>query len=173
MPFGVYTVPGDALQDLAQDPEVAYISPDRPVFPKLDLTAAAVNTSTLWNAGWSGSGIGVAVIDSGINALDPNLGLGKVVFSYDFTNAANASSATPWLTNGLTNGFTSGTRLPRMPVMGFGAAPDQFGHGQHVAGIAVVVAAGNEGRHNTYREEGTNRTCRLNWRRRRRRTTSL
>src|SRR6266581_6327201 len=62
-----YSVPVESLDALADDPDVAYISPDRPVKDLLDLTAAAVNAKAAWQAGWDGTGIGVAVIDSGIS----------------------------------------------------------------------------------------------------------
>lgn len=69
---GVYTIPVSALKDLANDPEVVYISPDRKLHGMLDNTTNAVNAATAWNAGYTGSGIGVAVIDSGVT-LDSDL----------------------------------------------------------------------------------------------------
>ena len=54
---GTYTLSGSALQDLESDPDVAYITPDRAISAKLDNTAAAVNASAAWNAGFSGTGI--------------------------------------------------------------------------------------------------------------------
>src|SRR5579885_2790367 len=77
-----YTVPSTALPDLANDSDVEYITPDRPVSAKVDYTVAVVNGGTAWNSGWTGAGIGVAVIDSGVNP-DPNLN-GHLVYSYDF-----------------------------------------------------------------------------------------
>src|SRR5579884_3562633 len=67
-----YTVPGSVINLLASDPDVAYITPDRPLEAKLDLTAAAVNASYAWNLAVRavGTGIGVAVIDSGITPND-------------------------------------------------------------------------------------------------------
>jgi serine protease AprX len=135
LPAGVYTLTGAAVRDLANDPDVSYISPDRAVSPKLDLTAAAVNASTLWNAGWNGSGVGVAVIDSGINA-DPNLGPGRsVVFSFDFTNPINANAAANYLAL-LGSAPLLPSLLGGLPVSALSTpAPDQYGHGQHVSGI--------------------------------------
>src|SRR6266568_45315 len=62
-----YSVPVDSLDALADDPDVVYISPDRDVSGSLDNTAAAVNAKVAWQSGWDGTGIGVAVIDSGIS----------------------------------------------------------------------------------------------------------
>ena len=36
-------VPANALADLAQDPDVAYVSPDRPLHPFLNYAAPAIN----------------------------------------------------------------------------------------------------------------------------------
>ncbi|MGA8027892.1 MAG: S8 family peptidase [Bryobacteraceae bacterium] len=105
---GTYTVPASILHDLENDPDVVYITPDRPVSFKLDYTAAAINASYAWNSGYNGAGIGVAVLDSGINPSDPNLGQGpsnsgsRVVYTQDFVG---------------------------------GNGQDQYGHGHHIAGI--------------------------------------
>jgi subtilisin family serine protease len=69
----VYSAPADMVDLIAADPDVVFVSPDRPVhatafsgtadygwMTALDL---ATNTATL---PWDGAGIGVAVIDSGI-----------------------------------------------------------------------------------------------------------
>ena len=44
---GSYSIPATALADLANEPDVAYITPDRPVKGALDYTAAAVNAKPL------------------------------------------------------------------------------------------------------------------------------
>src|SRR5713101_4427049 len=63
-----YSVPVEALDALADDPDVAYISPDRPVRGALDYVTSAVGAPTAWNIyGLDGTGVGVAVIDSGIH----------------------------------------------------------------------------------------------------------
>ena len=104
-----YTLSAAQIEDLANDPDVEFISPDRPVRASLDLTAGAINAAAAWNAGFEGSGIGVALIDSGVDKTDTYLRVGstsgsyRVVYSQDFT--------------------------------GSGTTDDQFGHGSHVAGI--------------------------------------
>lgn len=81
----LYSVPASALERLANDPEVVYISPDRKVGGMLDLTADAVNAAAGWLANLDGSGIGIAVIDSGIsNHQDlKSGGSSRVVYSLD------------------------------------------------------------------------------------------
>src|SRR2546425_3185859 len=85
-----YSVPVESLDALADDPDVVYISPDRRLSGALDNTAAAVNAKAAWQAGWDGTGIGVAVIDSGITP-HPDLygttrsgGQLRLIYSPDF-----------------------------------------------------------------------------------------
>ena len=72
-------VPAGAIATLASDPNVVYVSPDRPVRAMLDLSAAAVNAAAARSFDLDGTGIGVAVVDSGI-AAHPDLGK-RVVYS--------------------------------------------------------------------------------------------
>jgi len=83
---GFYTVPASALTRLANNPHVAFITPDRPVRGKLDLTTATVNAPAAWQLGLDGTGIGVAVIDSGVTQVDDLMSQGKsrIVYSQDF-----------------------------------------------------------------------------------------
>jgi len=82
----MYTVPASMLATLANDPEVAYISRDRKLHGKLDLTAAAVNAAAAWQSSYDGSGFGVAIIDSGITQVDDLTtgGNTRIVYSEDF-----------------------------------------------------------------------------------------
>ncbi len=67
---GFYRVPASSLKQLANNPHVTFISPDRPVKGKLDVTAATVNAPAAWQLGLDGTGIGVAIIDSGITEVN-------------------------------------------------------------------------------------------------------
>ena len=104
-----FTVSKKKLEELAEDPDVTYISPDRP----LGSTAAtsdyydqAVLAPYAWTLGLDGSGVGVAVIDSGVT----NNG--------DLTQANFYGSRLVYSQNFVTSG-----------------AAGVLGHGTHVAGI--------------------------------------
>src|SRR5271154_801109 len=68
----VYSVTAKSLAELANDPDVAYISPDRAVKAtsssqlQSDYKLQAVGANTAQTNGYNGAGIGVAIIDSGI-----------------------------------------------------------------------------------------------------------
>ena len=99
-----YSMPARNVAILAADPDVTSISVDRKIHRLLDNTTAAVNAAAAWSAGLDGSGIGVAVIDSGISEHDDLQGANgsRIVYRESFINSD-------------TN--------------------DDFGHGEHVAGI--------------------------------------
>src|SRR5712691_8445705 len=112
-----YAVPVEALDALADDPDVAYISPDRTVQGALDNTVATVNGGYAQTLGLNGAGVGVAVIDSGISDI-PDLhnasGSFEVVYAQSF--------------------------IPNDP-----STSDPFGHGTHVAGIIASSGASSAG----------------------------
>ncbi len=60
------TIPVSQLSTLANNSSVAYISPDRPVAGTVDLSAAASGADIAYQAGYTGAGVGVAIVDSGI-----------------------------------------------------------------------------------------------------------
>jgi serine protease AprX len=96
------------LAALAEDPRVERVSLDRPVFATLERTGAATGAGLAAQAlGLTGSGIGVAVIDSGVAGEHPDLDHQShaVVYARAFT------------ADGATTVF------------------DDYGHGTHVAGI--------------------------------------
>jgi serine protease AprX len=94
---------------LSNQSNVAYISKDRPLTPFFDNAAPAVNAQAAWNSNFTGSGIGVALIDSGVNAHPDLLSTGflpvsRVVYNQSF-------------------------------VAGDSSAADAYGHGTHIAGL--------------------------------------
>jgi serine protease AprX len=111
---GAFTMSPAAIRALAMDGDVAFISPDRKLKGMDDLTDSAVGVSTAWNSGYDGTGIGVAVVDSGINDgyhadFKDSVGRSRVVYHQDFTGTPISNSS--------------------------GATWDLYGHGTHVAGI--------------------------------------
>ncbi|HTL44323.1 MAG TPA: S8 family peptidase, partial [Vicinamibacterales bacterium] len=109
----VMAVTGGQLEALSQDPDVAHIAGDVPVFRMTAETAAATGADQVWSGfagipGVTGHGVGVAVIDSGV--APQSAAHARVVFSKDFTSASR---------DGL----------------------DPYGHGTHVAGIIGDDAA--------------------------------
>src|SRR3984957_12003701 len=81
-------LPAAVVAILALDPAIAYIPPDRQVAGTLDLTTAAVNADVAYQAGYTGSGIGIAIVDSGIYA-HPDLA-SRIVYRQSFIGGANA-----------------------------------------------------------------------------------
>ena len=82
---GHYTVPVAALETLAEDPDVLYISPNRPLRGALNITAATVHSDVANAQGYTGSGIGVAVIDSGMSDMPEfHNGQSRIVYQQSF-----------------------------------------------------------------------------------------
>ena len=58
---------------LANDPDVEYIAPDRKIAGMLDYAEPTINANIAFNSGYTGNGVTVAVIDSGILDSHPDL----------------------------------------------------------------------------------------------------
>lgn len=110
-------VPSWAIPLISAMPNVQYVTPVRPVQRTLDVTDATVAANMAWSFGYTGAGVGVAIIDSGIYAQDddfkgPN-GQSRVVYSESFVDGQDGS--------------------------------DQYGHGTHVAGIVGSAGVDSTG----------------------------
>ena len=107
-----FTVPAGSLAALANDPEVALVSLDHPLKGMDDDTDGARNVTAAVNAAYVGTGIAVAIIDSGIYDKHADLGRGnntRVLYHQDFAGTT--------------------TYLNNRQVW------DLYGHGTHVPGI--------------------------------------
>jgi serine protease AprX len=117
----------NGIVSLSNNANVVYISLDRPLSPTLSNAAPAVNAFAAWQSGYTGAGVGVALIDSGVSQHpDLNgglLGLSRVVWSQSFV--PNNMSAN-----------------------------DQFGHGTHVAGLIAGNGHSSTGKQYTRTFEG-------------------
>jgi len=119
-----FHVPASKLADLANDPDVAFVSLDHPVKAFDDYTDTTINASSFWNLGYDGTGIGVAVIDSGVNDSHSDLGNGaysRVLYHQDFTG---------------TTAYLNHKKIW-----------DLYGHGTHVAGIIGANGGKSNGRY--------------------------
>ena len=118
---------GNGILSLSNQSNVVYISVDRPLSPSLSNAAPAVNAFAAWQSGYTGAGIGVALIDSGV-ASHPDLnggllGLSRVVWNQSF-------------------------------VPGNNSANDQYGHGTHIAGLIAGNGTSSKGSHYSRTFEG-------------------
>ncbi|HME08009.1 MAG TPA: S8 family peptidase [Bryobacteraceae bacterium] len=120
------TIPVQALLDLESDPAVRYVTLDRAVHPTLDYTTAAVNDNVAFQSGYTGTSIGVAIVDSGVSP-HPDL------------NDANGNSRIVY-----NESFVSGDT----------STGDEYGHGTHVAGIAAGNGASSTGLQYTHTFRG-------------------
>ena len=112
-----------SLRALAASPDVRQIVLDGPLAaPSLDSTGPIVGATAATAAGFDGSGVAVAILDTGVDRQHPFLA-GRVVSEACFS--ANASCP-----NGQTSQLGSGAGAPC-------TYSGQCSHGTHVAGIAA------------------------------------
>jgi len=114
-----YTIPLSAVSDLASDAGVAHISLDHKIRKRANFDTAreAINTDIAQSYGYDGTGVGIAIVDSGVYA-HPDLNLfgtnnQRVVYSESF-------------------------------VPGDASPSDGYGHGTHVAGLAAGDAQSSQ-----------------------------
>src|SRR5579864_4168857 len=110
---------GNGIVSLSNQSNVVYISQDRPLQPSLNNAAAAINAEFAWQSNYTGAGIGVALIDSGVSSHPDLLTTGllplsRVVYNQSF-------------------------------VPGSSSAADAYGHGTHIAGLIAGSGVSSTG----------------------------
>ncbi|MGW2087469.1 S8 family serine peptidase [Streptomyces sp. NPDC001880] len=100
-------------------PGVAKVWLDGKVGASLDRSTAQVGAPQAWKSGWTGKGVKVAVLDTGIDSTHPDFS-GSIGESADFTQGNGAIG---------------------------GAVPDGDGHGTHVASTVAGDGTASDGRY--------------------------
>ncbi len=108
----------EQLAALTRDPTVEYVWPDLPVHTWLDRSLAPIRAAKVWDSGFTGRGVKIGVIDTGIDAEHPDFA-DRLVGYKDFIDTDSSASR---------------------------KAIDPNGHGTHVAGIAAGSGAASGGR---------------------------
>ncbi|MGC2248812.1 MAG: S8 family serine peptidase [Terriglobales bacterium] len=111
------SLPANEADRLSDEPTVKFISPDRKVHAHLTNTAPAINAPYAWSLGLDGTGIGVAVIDSGI------------------VERRSLSSGNKSDLSRFGSGGDSRIVFRKSWIKDSFGSDDAFGHGTHVAGI--------------------------------------
>jgi serine protease AprX len=135
----VARVPNRALLWLAGQADIAGISLDRAVRDTMDRTATVIGARWVTDyLGVDGTGVGVATIDSGINASHHDLD-GRVVHFADFVNAHSSAY----------DDYGHGTHVAGIIAGLGGSAPDPRGSrrgiapGAHLVVLKALDAGGN------------------------------
>jgi serine protease AprX len=81
-----------AAKLVSLDANVKYISPDRPLKGAMNYAIPAVNADLAHNLGFDGTGVGVAVIDSGVNPVADLSSGNRIVYSQNFDPSANTTN---------------------------------------------------------------------------------
>lgn len=105
---------------LTDDPTVEMIWPDMPVHTWLDDAAPIIESPRVWSSGFTGAGVRIAILDTGIDGSHPDF-TGRIAIFRDFVDGPHDDEA------------------PVRPK-------DPNGHGTHIAGIAAGSGASSDGR---------------------------
>ncbi|MFN8474812.1 MAG: S8 family peptidase [Anaerolineae bacterium] len=113
------------LNDITEDPNVALVWADLPVHTMLDTSVPIIRAPEVWAAGFTGRGVTIAIVDTGVDTEHPDL-VGRVAEFKDFTGQGN------------NDGNGHGTHVASIAA-GSGAASD--GKYRGVAPDATIIAA--------------------------------
>jgi len=85
IPAAAMQASSEQIQQLAADPAVECIWPDLPVHTCLDASVAQIRAPDVWAAGFTGRGVPVAILDTGIDPGHPDFA-GRIEAMVDFTD---------------------------------------------------------------------------------------
>ncbi|MEE2525452.1 S8 family serine peptidase [Hyphobacterium sp. HN65] len=126
------------IDSMLRDPAVSRIELDRVSYPLLDTSVDLVGARNLHTAGLTGSGVSVAILDSGVDHQHPMFA-GRIVGSACFSGSDPANQTTSFCPNGThvdTSSPQAGDNCEDLED-----DPENGGqnchHGTHVAGIAA------------------------------------
>ncbi len=141
VPFMAMQVTPAELEALAALPQVTSIDEDRIAKAHLAQSVPLVGGVAAWASGYTGAGVKVAILDTGVDKTHPFLA-GKVVSEACYSTNDGPSGASTICPGGVTSSTAAGSALPYSS----GVCPvGECDHGTHVAGTAAGNGAGLPG----------------------------
>lgn len=126
------SAPVAAIEALAADGAVEYVHYDQPVGPVMDVSHRAIEADKGWASGFTGAGVTVAVIDTGIDVAHPWFA-GAIVSCVALVGGVEVPECTDSDGHGTHVSGTIASRDPELP----GIAPEAS-----LAAVRVLHAAG-------------------------------
>lgn len=121
------TIEAASVAALRNTPGVLAVTPNRVLVPHAASQLEQTGAPTAWAGGWRGDGQAIVIIDTGVDASNPNLA-GKIIAEACFTPARGAGGDCP---NGATSQTGPGAAAPC-------AGRSDCSHGTHVASTAAA-----------------------------------
>ena len=143
IPYLALQVDADALEQLAEMPQILAIEEDTAVAPTLSSSIPVIGADDAWSKGYSGAGQTIAILDTGIDKTHPAFVTGhKVVSEACFSTTDGYYGSISLCPGGVeaSTAVNSGTDCTAL-ASSYPTAKSQCTHGTHVA----AIAAGNDG----------------------------
>jgi subtilisin family serine protease len=141
-PYLAMAADGETIEALLASPVVVKVQEDVPAEPTLDWSISKIDASSLQGEGVVGTGVTVAVLDTGVDKNHPFL-KGSVVSEGCYSTTDEGKEMTSLCPGRVGESIKSGSAMPYS-----GVCPEtKCDHGTHVAGIATgrAGASGSQG----------------------------